>query len=93
MPTLPKAVQKALDWLGTVVGLVVFLSIVALCGWRIVHGLRGGELVCPLYYHGSVVFTRQESPCSFWTVLAFYLALGSTCAMILIKGICKRARP
>ena len=93
MPTLPKAMQKVFDWLSTLVGLVFFLAIVALCFWQIFHGLKGGELVCPLYYQGSVIFSRQESPFSFWTVLAFYLAVGSTCAMILVKVLCKCARP
>ena len=93
MPTLSKAIQKVLEWIRTVIGLGVFFCIVALCFWQIVSGLKAGELACPLYYQGSVIFTRRQNPCSFWTVVAFYLAVGSTCTMIPVKLLWKRARP
>ena len=93
MPTSLKPVRATFECLIAVVLAVVLLAILALCVWQIIHGLKGGDLVCPLYRHGSIIFTQQDSPWGFWTVIAFYLAVGSATAMILLKALWKRARP
>jgi hypothetical protein len=58
MPITSKPVRVAFESLSA----VLLLALPVLCLWQIVHGLKGGDIVCPLYYHGSIIFTEQDSP-------------------------------